>query len=80
MRGAVEEKEKERRGGKNSEIVKALCASCEGLSTSVSDAALDGLAQEVDYRAREVIQEALKFALHAKRTSLTTDDVDRAYV
>ena len=47
---------------------------------SVSDAALDGLAQEVDYRAREVIQEALKFALHAKRTSLTTDAVDRAYV
>ena len=62
----------------NSEIVKTLCRSCEGIGASVSDQAYDGLAQEVDYRTREVIQEALKFAMHAKRKKLSTDDVDRA--
>ncbi|QDZ17532.1 putative TATA box binding protein associated factor [Chloropicon primus] len=62
----------------NSEIVKSLCRSCEGIGASVSDQAYDGLAQEVDYRTREVIQEALKFAMHAKRKKLSTDDVDRA--
>ena len=60
------------------ELVKALYRSCEGLATSVSDQAFEGLAQEVDYRTREVIQEAMKFATHAKRKKLCTDDIDRA--
>ena len=64
--------------GMNRDIVRSLCQSCEGLAADITDQALDGLAQEVDYRAREVIQEALKFATHAKRKKLCTDDVDRA--
>ena len=48
--------------GMNRDIVRSLCQSCEGLAADITDQALDGLAQEVDYRAREVIQEALKFA------------------
>ena len=61
----------------DSAVVKLLTQSCEGLP-ELSEAAYDGLAQEADYRAREIIQEALKFATHAKRTRLCTEDVDLA--
>ncbi|KAK9894648.1 TAF-domain-containing protein [Cystobasidium minutum MCA 4210] len=45
-----------------------------GLSDEVSGA----LAADVEYRLREVIEESLKFARHAKRTRLKVEDIDYA--
>ncbi|KAI8476880.1 MAG: TATA box binding protein associated factor-domain-containing protein [Monoraphidium minutum] len=44
----------------------------------LSDEAARALAPDVEYRLREVIQEALKFAKHSKRLKLTTEDVNNA--
>eukprot|EP00775_Hariotina_reticulata_P010004 gene10004-10158_t len=44
----------------------------------LSDEAAKVLAPDVEYRLREVVQEALKFAKHAKRTTLTTEDINNA--
>ncbi|KAF8068263.1 TAF6 [Scenedesmus sp. PABB004] len=44
----------------------------------LSDEAAKTLAPDVEYRLREVVQEALKFAKHAKRTTLTAADVNDA--
>ncbi|KAJ9537656.1 hypothetical protein OSB04_030389 [Centaurea solstitialis] len=48
-----------------------------GISNLSSDAAL-ALAPDVEYRMREIMQEAIKCMHHSKRTTLTTDDVDSA--
>ncbi|KAK9268783.1 hypothetical protein L1049_000546 [Liquidambar formosana] len=40
--------------------------------------AVDALAPDVEYRVREIMQEAIKCMRHSKRTILTADDVDRA--
>ncbi|XP_078446607.1 TATA BOX ASSOCIATED FACTOR II 59 [Wolffia australiana] len=48
-----------------------------GISNLSSDAAL-ALAPDVEYRLREIMQEAIKCMRHSKRTVLTTDDVDSA--
>eukprot|EP00873_Tetraselmis_striata_P024590 jgi/Tetstr1/444854/TSEL_032696.t1 len=44
----------------------------------LSDQAAQFLAPDVDYRLREIIQEATKFMRHSKRSTLTTLDVDNA--
>ncbi|KAI3803591.1 hypothetical protein L1987_31747 [Smallanthus sonchifolius] len=48
-----------------------------GINNLSPDAAL-ALAPDVEYRMREIIQEGIKCMHHAKRTTLTTDDVDSA--
>lgn len=39
---------------------------------------VDELARDVDYRVAQVLEEALKFMRHSKRTTLTTQDVSNA--
>lgn len=39
---------------------------------------MTALAQDVEYRTREIIQEAAKFMINAKRTKLTVEDVNYA--
>ncbi|KAJ9169995.1 hypothetical protein P3X46_018132 [Hevea brasiliensis] len=48
-----------------------------GINNLSEDAALS-LAPDVEYRMREVMQEAIKCMRHSKRTILTSDDVDAA--
>lgn len=48
-----------------------------GINNLSPDAAL-ALAPDVEYRMREIMQEAIKCMHHSKRTVLTTDDVDGA--
>ncbi|KAG9449347.1 hypothetical protein H6P81_009312 [Aristolochia fimbriata] len=48
-----------------------------GIDNLFPDVAL-ALAPDVEYRVREVMQEAIKCMRHSKRTILTTDDVDSA--
>ncbi|KAJ1985375.1 histone H4-like TAF Taf6, SAGA complex subunit [Dimargaris verticillata] len=44
----------------------------------VKDEVTVALAQDVEYRVYEVIQEAIKFMRHSKRTKLHTEDIDYA--
>lgn len=46
--------------------------------TDLPDDVASALAPDVEYRMREVMQEAIKCMLHSKRTILTTDDVNSA--
>ncbi|KAK8916062.1 hypothetical protein KSP39_PZI023069 [Platanthera zijinensis] len=48
-----------------------------GMTNISSDVALT-LAPDVEYRLREIMQEAIKCMRHSKRTVLTADDVDSA--
>ncbi|CAL5336355.1 unnamed protein product [Camellia sinensis] len=48
-----------------------------GINSLSPDVAL-ALAPDVEYRMREIMQEAIKCMHHSKRTMLTTDDVDSA--
>ncbi|KAI4307939.1 hypothetical protein L6164_031063 [Bauhinia variegata] len=48
-----------------------------GITNLSPDVAL-ALAPDVEYRVREIMQEAIKCMRHSKRTILTTDDVDSA--
>ena len=45
-----------------------------GIAT-LSDDVVENLARDVEYRIAQVLEEALKFMRHAKRTILTTQDV-----
>mmetsp|Transcript_20274 Transcript_20274/g.56214 ORF Transcript_20274/g.56214 Transcript_20274/m.56214 type:complete len:544 (+) Transcript_20274:56-1687(+) len=45
---------------------------------NLSDEAAQALAPDVEYRLREIIQEAMKFMRHSKRLSLATVDIDHA--
>lgn len=45
---------------------------------NLPDDVASALAPDVEYRMREIIQEAMKCMLHSKRTILTTDDVNSA--
>lgn len=49
-----------------------------GINNLSPDAAL-ALAPDVEYRMREIMQEAIKCMRHSRRTLLTTDDVDGAF-
>ncbi|GBE83264.1 Transcription initiation factor TFIID subunit 6 [Sparassis crispa] len=46
--------------------------------TSFSDAVASSLASDVEYRVHQVLEEAARFMRHARRTTLTTSDVDHA--
>lgn len=46
--------------------------------TNLSPDAAQALAPDVEYRMREIMQEAIKCMRHSRRTMLTTDDVDTA--
>ncbi|KAJ0052510.1 hypothetical protein Pint_01916 [Pistacia integerrima] len=54
-----------------------VIAQSVGISNLSTDAAL-ALAPDVEYRMREIMQEAIKCMRHSKRTTMTTDDVDGA--
>ena len=46
--------------------------------TSLSDDVLQGLCSDIEYRISQVLEEALKFMRHSKRSILTTQDVAQA--
>ncbi|KAH7576668.1 hypothetical protein ACOSP7_002817 [Xanthoceras sorbifolium] len=54
-----------------------VIAQSAGISSLSTDAAL-ALAPDVEYRMREIMQEAIKCMRHSKRTTLTAEDVDGA--
>ncbi|XP_031262065.1 transcription initiation factor TFIID subunit 6 [Pistacia vera] len=54
-----------------------VIAQSVGINNLSTDAAL-ALAPDVEYRMREIMQEAIKCMRHSKRTRMTTDDVDGA--
>jgi transcription initiation factor TFIID subunit 6 len=56
--------------------IEAIAESIGLLKLSVE--AAKALSPDVDYRLREIIQDAQKFARHAKRTRITTEDVSNA--
>ncbi|GIL82888.1 hypothetical protein Vretimale_8389 [Volvox reticuliferus] len=56
--------------------VKAIALSVD--VTRLTEDAAKALAPDVEYRLREIIQDALKFARHCKRTKLTTQDINNA--
>jgi len=45
---------------------------------SLADNVVDELARDVDFRLAQVLEEAMKFMRHGKRTTLTTQDVSNA--
>ncbi|KAL9035300.1 MAG: hypothetical protein Q9214_006646 [Letrouitia sp. 1 TL-2023] len=45
---------------------------------SLSDDVLRGLSSDIEYRISQVLEEALKFMRHSKRTTLTTLDISQA--
>ncbi|KAI9499123.1 transcription initiation factor TFIID subunit 6 [Zychaea mexicana] len=46
--------------------------------TNLKDEVATALAQDVEYRVHELIQEATKFMRHSKRSKLTVDDINSA--
>lgn len=54
-----------------------MYADAQGLPNLHEDV-LTAVAHEVEYRTREMIQEAAKFMVHGKRTKLTVDDFNYA--
>ena len=46
--------------------------------TKLKDEIAQALALDVEYRIREIIQDASKFMKHSKRRVLTTDDINHA--
>ncbi|KAI0040292.1 transcription initiation factor TFIID complex subunit [Auriscalpium vulgare] len=46
--------------------------------TSFPDAVASALASDVEYRIHQVVEEASRFMRHARRTTLTTADIDNA--
>ncbi|KAG0032128.1 hypothetical protein BGZ81_011617 [Podila clonocystis] len=45
---------------------------------NLKDDVATSLAQDVEYRIHEIVQEAMKFMRHGKRTKLTVDDINNA--
>ncbi|KAL9608544.1 MAG: hypothetical protein Q9167_006637 [Letrouitia subvulpina] len=45
---------------------------------SLSEDVLRGLSSDIEYRISQVLEEALKFMRHSKRTTLTTQDISQA--
>ena len=46
--------------------------------TNLRDNIAVALASDIEYRIRDIVQSASKYMNHAKRTQLTTSDVDNA--
>lgn len=47
--------------------------------SNLPDEVAKSLAMEVEYRIHEVVEEAVKFMRHSRRTTLTTQDISSAY-
>ena len=45
---------------------------------SLSEDVLQGLSSDIEYRINQVLEEALKFMRHSKRTTITTQDIAHA--
>lgn len=45
--------------------------------TSLSNEVVENLSRDVEYRVSQVLEEALKFMRHGKRTTLSTQDVSQ---
>lgn len=45
---------------------------------SLNDDVLQGLSADIEYRLSQVLEEALKFMRHSKRTTLWTQDISQA--
>ncbi|KAI5120130.1 hypothetical protein M0805_001898 [Coniferiporia weirii] len=45
---------------------------------NLSDAIASALASDVEYRIHQVVEEASRFSRHARRTTMTTSDIDQA--
>jgi transcription initiation factor TFIID subunit 6 len=60
----------------NSDTIKDVAESV-GIA-SVKDEVAKNLAMDVEYRIHQVLQEALKFMRHSKRTTLGTSDIAQA--
>jgi transcription initiation factor TFIID subunit 6 len=58
------------------EVVKIIAEGC-GIK-SLKDNVASALSQDVEYRLFEIVQDAIKFMNHSKRTKLTVDDVNHA--
>eukprot|EP00158_Paraphelidium_tribonemae_P006847 Partr_v1_DN27996_c1_g1_i1_m12036 putative transcription initiation factor TFIID len=58
------------------ESIKVISESI-GIPAPSDDVAMT-LAQDIEYRLRDIIQEALKFMRHSKRNALSTDDINNA--
>lgn len=56
-----------------------IIAQSQGISKLKDDIA-QAMASDVEYRIREVIQDAAKFMKHAKRKKLTTEDINHALI
>lgn len=50
----------------------------DSIAVRVHPEACQALAHDVEYRLREVIQDALKFASRSRRSYLTTQDINSA--
>lgn len=59
-------------------LVKVYAEQLGHSGTDFDEEVLTALAQEVDYRLRELIQNASKFMIHSKRAKLTVDDLNAA--
>lgn len=46
--------------------------------TSLSEDVLQGLSSDIEYRLAQVLEEALKFMRHSKRSTLSTQDITQA--
>lgn len=46
--------------------------------TSLNDDVLQGLCSDIEYRVSQVLEEALKFMRHSKRSTLSTQDISQA--
>ena len=60
----------------NPENIKDVAESV-GISSLTEDV-LQGLCSDIEYRIAQVLEEALKFMRHSKRSTLTTQDVTQA--
>ncbi|KAI3653385.1 hypothetical protein MP228_001332 [Amoeboaphelidium protococcarum] len=60
----------------SAEIIKSLAEFIN--ITNLQDEVASALSQDVEFRLRDIIQEAQKFRRHAKRTMLTSDDINNA--
>lgn len=56
----------------------AAATVADSLGLSLTEETLRALAPDVEYRLREVIQDASKFMRHVRRSYLTTEDVNQA--
>uniref|UniRef100_A0A2P2JHP0 TATA box binding protein associated factor (TAF) histone-like fold domain-containing protein n=1 Tax=Rhizophora mucronata TaxID=61149 RepID=A0A2P2JHP0_RHIMU len=81
LRNSIRKKKKKEEKERTMSIVPKetieVIAQSIGINNLSSDAAL-ALAPDVEYRIREIMQEAIKCMRHSRRTTLTADDVDAA--